>query len=260
MKSGLIILALCSVLYAETASLIEQAQAAWQDRDKPGQTKKSIDLWEEAVRANPSHVEWQIALAKAMGRAVRHATTLEERRQWADRARNVAEKAIEKDPSNSDAFAVYGEALGQWANAHKGIHSLKAVREAVKALEHAISLNPKNAYAHMLLASFYREAPSVVSVGDKTKALDQAKKAVEFGPGYAINHLVLAKVYLDLDRKKEAIAQLQIIGNLTPPPDAVPETRADQQTAGQLLQDLGVAPAAVPCGQTGGYCSEQDHS
>jgi tetratricopeptide (TPR) repeat protein len=246
-------------VYAD-GSLEQQAQLAWQERDKPGQTEKAVDLWQQAAAADPARGDLWIVLTKAMGRAVRHAQTLEERRQWADRARDAAQKALARNAPSSDAYAAYGEALGQWADAHKGVHSLKAVSQAVEALKRAVALNPENAYAHMLLASFYREAPSVISVGDKGKAYKHARLAVLYGPGYAINHLVLARVDLDLDQKVEAIKELQLILAMTPPDDAVPETQADQETAQKLLQDLGVLPASIPCGQAGGYCSEQDHS
>jgi hypothetical protein len=96
-------------------------------------------------------------------------------------------------------------------------------------------------------------------VGDKQKALEEAKLAVEDGPQYAIDHLVLARSFLDFGKKEEGIAQLQIIVNLRPPADAVPETRADQETALAMLKDLGVAVNAAPCGQAGGYCSDQEH-
>jgi tetratricopeptide (TPR) repeat protein len=198
-------------------------------------------------------------LTKACGRAVRHAATSAESKQWADRAREYGAQAVQKAPLSTDAYAAYGEALGQWADAHKGIHSLKSVRLAVDALKKAIELNPRNAYAHMLLASFYRESPAVISVGDKGKALEEAKFSVEYGPQYAIDHLVLARCFLDLEKKEEGIAQLQIILNLTPPADAVPETRADQETAQTMLKDLGIAISSTPCGQAGGYCSDQAH-
>ena len=128
--------------------------------------------------------------------------------------------------------------------------------DAVEALKLAVTLKPENAYAHMLLASFYREAPGVISVGDKAKAYEHAKLAVLYGPQYAINHLVLARVELDRGEKDEAIKELQLTIALPPPADAVPETRADQDAAQKQLQELGVTPA---CGQEGGFCSEQEH-
>lgn len=245
-------------LHAE-GNLEQQAQAAWQERDKPGQTEQAIRNWEQTAQAEPERADLWISLAKAMGRAVRHSKTSKERRDWADRARAAAGKAVEKAPASSDAYAVYGEALGQWAEAHKGVHSLKAVRQAVDALKRAVSLDPKNAYAHMLLASFYREAPGVISVGDKAKALEHARLAVEYGPEYAINHLILARVDLDRGQKEEAIEQLQAIAALTPPTNAVPETLSDQETARAMLKELGAPPTAISCGQLGGYCSGQEH-
>jgi len=246
-------------LHAETGFLAQQAELAWQSRDKPRQTERAIRLWEEAVRAEPGRGELWVCLAKACGRVVRHSATSAERTRWADRALEYGSQAVRKAPLSSDAYAVYGEALGQGADAHKGIHSLKSVRQAVAALKKAVALDPKNAYAHMLLASFYRESPSVISVGDKPKALEEAKLAVEYGPQYAIDHLVLARSLLELGKKEEGITQLRIIVHLTPPADAVPETRADQETARTMLRGLGVAISTVPCGQVGGYCSDQEH-
>jgi tetratricopeptide (TPR) repeat protein len=240
-------------------SLAQQAQTAWQERDKLGQTEKAIELWQQSLKSDPTQSQVWISLAKAMGRAVRHAGTADEKRRWADQAKVTALIAAQNNPTSSEAYATLGEALGQWADAHKGIHSLSTVRQAVEALHQALKLNPENAYAHMLLASFYREAPGVISVGDKEKAYAHAKLAVQYGPDSAINHLVLAKIEIDRGQKDQAINELQAIMSLTPPDNSAPETHADQETAQKMLQDLGVAPIPPPCGQTGGYCSDPDH-
>ncbi len=248
---------LLSTVFVLASSPEEQAQLAWKSRDKPGQTETAIRFWSAAVQAEPKRADLWINLAKAEGRAVRHASTSEERKKWADSARVSADHAIRIDRQNAEAYAIYGEALGQWANAHKGIHSLKAVRQAIGALEKALSIDPRHAYAHMLLAEFYRQSPRFFSVGDKAKALHHAQLAVQYGPGYAINHLVLARAYLDLGKKDAAIAELQKVLTLSPPADAIPETRADQQTSAALLRTLGVNPVPAPCGEAGNACAEK---
>jgi tetratricopeptide (TPR) repeat protein len=253
----------------ENTDLMQQAEAAWQERDQEGRTLAAIALWEKALEKEPdSHKEVWIKLTKAMGRAVRHAADSKERMYWADRARQVGEQAVKENPREADAYAAYGEALGQWAQAHKGVRSLKAVRKAVRTLEKAVELDPHNSYAHMLLAEFYRQSPRFFSIGDKKKALQHACLAVGCGPGYAINHLVLARAYLDVGKKDQGVAELQKILNLAPPQDAIPETRADQETAREMLQALGIppavksepepAPAVNQCGGTSGYCTEQE--
>jgi tetratricopeptide (TPR) repeat protein len=263
----LLLLALIGPVFGAEGFLEQQAELAWQDRENPGKTEEAIHIWEQAARAEPGRADLQIALSKALGRAVRHAGSSPERQKWADQARAAAEKATLDDPSSAAAFAAYGEALGQWADAHKGVHSLGVVRQAVDALQKAIALNPKYAYAHMLLAEFYRQSPRVLSVGNKEKALEQARLAVQFGPGYAINHLVLARALLDVGKKEEGAAELQKISALPPPADAIPETRSDQRTAESMLKSMGFAPAskidASPagetphCGEAAGTCSEQ---
>jgi tetratricopeptide (TPR) repeat protein len=246
-----------SPLFAE-ASLADQAQAAWQARSQPGQTEASIRLFRQAAEAQPTNAELWIDLSKALGRAVRHATSIMEKRQSANEARRAAEKAVQLSPRNSEAYTVYGEALGQWAEAHNGVPSLHAVRLAVASLRKALALKPDNAYAHMLLASFYRQSPRIISVGNRAEALEEARLAVQYGPAYAINHLVLARVLLDAGNQEEAISELQKIVSLFPPADAIPETRADQETAQSMLRSMGIAPIPAPCGEPGtGACTEQ---
>jgi tetratricopeptide (TPR) repeat protein len=247
----------CSLFAYAESSLTQQAKLAWQSRDKPGQTEAAIRFWSTAVQAEPNRADLWIDLAKAEGRAERHAVTPEERKKWADSARVSANHAVRLDRQNAEAYTVYGEAMGQWADAHKGIHSLSAVRQAIGALQKAISIDPHHAYAHMLLAEFYRQSPRFLFVGDKEKALRHAQLAVQYGPGYAINHLVLARAYLDLGKKEEGITELQKVVMLSPPADAIPETHADQETATGLLRSMGITPMPGPCGEAGNACLEQ---
>ena len=244
-----------SSLCAETSPKA-QAEIAWEHRDQPGQTEAAIQDWTQALQAEPKRADLWIDLAKAQGRAVRHAETSQDRRKWADAARHSACQAVRLAPHDAEAYTVYGEAMGQWANAHKGFYSLSAVRRAIYALQKAISIDPRHAYAHMLLAEFYRQAPRFLSVGDKKKALRHAQLAVQYGPNYAINHLVLARAYFELQRKNDGIAELQRIVALSPPTDNIPETMADQDTAKKMLASLGVVPVVADCGQAG-PCSEQ---
>ncbi len=250
-------------------SFEDQADASWTKRDVKGQTETAIAMWTEALNDSPHRAEILVKLTKACGRAVRHSEAPAEKIKWADQAREFAEKAVAENSQSSDAYAVQGEALGQWAEAHKGIHSPAAVKTAIQSLKKAIALNGNNAYAHMLLSQFYRETPRVLG-GNKAKALDEGKLAVADGPGYAINHLALAKAYLAQGQKKACVAELETTLTLTPPEDAVQETKADQESARTLLKSLKVPVSDTPpkplpsgkshqssCGEMGGICSEK---
>lgn len=244
----------------EASTPEQQAEAAWAQRAAAGRTEKAFTLWIQAVSADPSNTGLWISAERAGARLTRHAGTREQKRRWADRTRDCAEKAVQQNPQSSEAYACLGEALGQWADTHKGIGSLKTVRRAVEALKKAVSLDPKNTRAHMLLSEFYRQAPSTLSVGDKAKALDEARLAVETGPQYAISHLALAEIYIDRGEQTAAAQELQTILALTPPPDAIPETRADQETARRLLKKLGVTVSDAAPLYAPGACTAADTS
>src|SRR4051812_12636414 len=87
-----------ALMAAEPGFLAQQAQLAWQERAKPGQTEQAIHLWKLALRAEPANAGLWIDLAKAESRAVRHAANAAQEAQWADEALAASEKAIEKAP------------------------------------------------------------------------------------------------------------------------------------------------------------------
>jgi len=223
------------------SSLQQQAEMSWAKREDPTQTKVAIQLWEKALEESPQNPSILVALAKACGREYRHADSKNERQSVSELALRYAKEATEVAPQNADAWTEYGEALAQKADFNKGLGGLKLVKQAVTALEKAVALNPKQSYAHMLLSQIYRQAPGrPLSIGNIDKSLEHGKLAVESGPNYAINHLALAKVYLELKEKEKAREQLELIAKLTPPDDNVPETKSDQETAKELLDKLQI--------------------
>jgi tetratricopeptide (TPR) repeat protein len=239
--SGAIVILLIGAGIAPAASspdLLRQAEQAWQHREDPYKTQTAIKAWEQVLEQSPNNSELYIRLTRACGRAYRNSVPSKEREYWANEARRYGELAVQKNPDRSEAYAEYGEALGQWAQAHKGVHSLGAVKMAMKNLNKAVALDPKNGFAHMLLAQFYEQSPSVISVGDKKKALEEAKLAVETRPDYAITRLTLAKIYLARGNKDDARKELETIVKMTPPKEFIPETKADQATARELLKNL----------------------
>ena len=116
------------MLIAES-SAAQEAAAAWAQRDQPGQTERAISLWEQALREDPKQNEVLIQLASSCGRIVRSAKTKSDRQRWAEKAKAYGAEAVARNPNNSQAYVEDAAALGQWAQARKGLGSLKA-REA----------------------------------------------------------------------------------------------------------------------------------
>ena len=222
-----------------------QASQAWAQRADPQKTVEAIHLWQKALQENPKETELLIRLTMACGAAYRQATDRERRIYWADQARRFAERAVKENPEKSWAYAALGEALGQWADVHRGFHSLGAVKRAVEALQKAIQLDSTNFYAHMLLSQFYDQAPKLFSVGNKSKGLEEARLAVKYGPQYAIAHLALARNLKDTGHKEDSIEQLKYVLGMPAPPDAVPETKSNKEDACKALKEDGIS-CAIP--------------
>src|SRR5438552_3370860 len=106
---------------------VYQANREWRFRRLPGHTEAAIEHWKRAVKLDPEHSGVYIALTRACGRAYRHSSTQRDQQHWADEGRIFGALAIANNSHSSQAYAEYGAALGQWAEAHKGIHSLHAV-------------------------------------------------------------------------------------------------------------------------------------
>jgi len=256
-QRGFLMIVIFSFLIAQSASS-QQADAAWAGR--------AIGLWQKALKETPDPSNVLINLTKACARMYRQSKDDKEKAHWVELARTYGAEAIAKNPDNSDAYAEYAAALGQWAQEHKGIHSVKVVRQSIEMMKKSIALNPRNPTPHMLLAEMYRQAPNWISKGDKQKALEQAHLAAQYGGAYALNHVVLAKALADNGHKDEAIHELQIAIQLKAPADAVPETKSDQEDAREMLKKLGASAAAAPseespfaeksCDKADGVCKD----
>ena len=255
-----ILLLVTTQLHAQSF-LAQQAQLAWDHREEAGQTQQAINLWQQAFKAEPNHPEFLIPLVRAANRAFRHTQDRKEKERLAEEAVHFGENAIAKNPNSSEAYAEYATALGQWAQANKGFHSVKVVRKSIDMMKKSIELNPRNPTPHMLLAEMYRQAPNWISKGDKQKALEQARLASQYGSAYALNYVVLAKALLDTNHKEEAIHELQTAIQLQAPPNAIPETKSDQEDAHEMLKKLGASAAGAPlaensCEKVDGVCKD----
>ena len=111
MNRSCIILSLCLISPTHAlAGPMEDAQAAWAQREQPGQVEKAIALWEQAAATSPEAHIW---LAKATGRLYRRSDSKQEKRKWAEMSRDHAQKAVEKNPQSAGAYTMLGMALGQ---------------------------------------------------------------------------------------------------------------------------------------------------
>ena len=180
--------ALCSMyfripLVAAESLPAQQAATAWEHRDQPGKTEEAIHLWQEALKTAPER-DTTCLDRFSQSRGSRGAS---QQRAWraskvGGRSKIIGGKSDREKSAKRRSLCGLRRSAGTMGE-HAQRRAQPRRREAGRGrrCKKSIALNPKYAYAHMLLAEFYRQSPRVISVGDKQKALEQARLAVEDG-------------------------------------------------------------------------------
>ncbi len=126
-----------------------------------------------------------------------------------------ANKAIEKKPDQEEGYFWKAVLLGQIGQ-HKGIiQSINTAYEMKATLEKCLEINPNNPYTYHILATLYLKVPKHLFFGDKYKALELAKKAVELEPQSANLWWGLYLAYIEVNQKEETKKVLRKILTLT---------------------------------------------
>lgn len=123
--------------------------------------------------------------------------------------------------------------LGQLQGLWKSIGIIDPLREN---MEIAARLNPKVDHGgpYRALGKLYFELPVILG-GDKNRALDYLKRAVENGPLFMENYLYLAEILKARGESAEALATLRRLSRLMNTSSAI----GDPETANQAKQLLG---------------------
>lgn len=211
----------------EAYRLYLEGRQAWYGRSPEG-LKKSIDLFRQAIAADPNYSlayagltdTYVVSPSYGIGISYRQARIL---------ADETSQKAVELDDASSEAHSARALALGysrRWP-------------EADQEFRRAIQINPNNAsthyfYAYALLIpqkrinealSEYRVAllldplSSVVNMnyavaltiaGRNQDALTQFRKLLDSDPSFAPTHFYLSQYYAVNGRFSEAIAELKL--------------------------------------------------
>jgi len=140
-------------------------------------------------------------------------------------ADDYARRCILADSTKSNGHTWRAAALGNIAMFEGGKEKIKLTYRIRDALASAIRLNPGDDIAYSILGSFYLALGNVTWVerqlaavflgrlpdGGYPEAEENLKKAIALAPEVIRNHCELGKVYLEMDRKHEALEQFRIV-------------------------------------------------
>ncbi len=145
------------------------------------------------------------------------ATNKATRASLAEQGIGAAQEAIARETNSAPAHYYLGMNLGELATT-RGLSALRLVsrmeREFVRARELDEALDWAGPDRNLGL--LYRDAPSIGSVGSRSKARVHLKRAVELAPQYPENRLNLAEAYLKWGEPANARRELVALQDVWP--------------------------------------------
>jgi len=165
------------------------------------------------------------------------ATTADEKLAAYDRGRELGKRAVELAPKSHDAHIWYAINTARWGETKgilRSLFLLPTVKEEIRIL---LELNPRSVRAHVLAGNVFLEVPGFAG-GDRVKAEEHFKKALEVDPRFTGARLDLARVYIADTRYADARRELQRVVNETTPTIVADWTVKDAPRARKLLESI----------------------
>jgi len=117
--------------------------------------------------------------------------------------------ALAIDSGSAPAHYYLGMVIGQFADTKRNLSALRMVKDMEREFMAARALDKHFDYGgpSRNLGLLYRDAPSIVSIGSRTKARQYLEESVDLAPEFPENQLNLIESYLKWDYKTEAQRQ-----------------------------------------------------
>jgi tetratricopeptide (TPR) repeat protein len=246
----------------QTADLIAEGDAKWEQRTDPANIRAAIAAWEKAAEAEPNNAELLVKLTRAnyfladgflRNDDKEYLKTMDLGVKWGERAMVAASsefeakmrggtkypEAVKVMPKEGvPAMYWYASSLGKWAK-KKGFAVLLGQKDNVKAtMDRALELDPEFYYGgpHRYFGAYYAIAPSFAG-GDLEKAQVHFKKSLEISPEYIGTKVLWAENLATKQQDEETFDRL-LAEVLAAPDNGIPELTPEIMVEKQKAKDL----------------------
>jgi tetratricopeptide (TPR) repeat protein len=165
------------------------------------------------------------------------AVTPEDKLAAYDRGREIGRRAVELAPKSHDAHLWYAINTARWGETQGVLRSLFLLPTIREELTILLGLDPRSVRAHTLAGNVLLEVPGFAG-GDRAKAEEHFKKALEVDPRFTNARVDLARVYIADARYADARRELQRVVAETKPTVVADWTVKDAPRARKLLESI----------------------
>jgi tetratricopeptide (TPR) repeat protein len=236
--ASLLALALAATALAAPQELLDQAAAAYARRADPQSARQAVELYGQALAADPYSEEAAWKLCRAwywLGSHLPEDKALEP----FEKAVEAAKQAVAINPESMAGHYWLGVAYGSYGKAKGVMKSLALVDPIKEEMAWVIKKDPayEKGGPYRVLGRLYFKLPGLMG-GSTAKAIENLKIAVQHGPQRWINHLYLAEVYLKEGQKDLAKPLLEQIAAGQAEAGLEAELADWQAEARKLLKEL----------------------
>lgn len=210
--------------------------------------KEALDKYLEVLRYQPTNLPALIKTSELHSKLGKRQPTKEKQKQYYHSAKSYALKALQVNPSSSDANFVMAVAMGRITQIASGDEKIKGVKDIKLYAEKSIRFDPNSYKGYTVLGKWHFEVSNLsavekwlvkVAFGSLPDAsLDEAirnyEKSKQLNPALLLNYLELAKSYHRKDKDAKAIEHLEALLKL---PDLTSDDATIRREAQKLLKE-----------------------
>jgi tetratricopeptide (TPR) repeat protein len=240
-----IVLLYLSVLGAFTTAAhvdIEQppadADALYRARADVESARRAADMWTGRLRANPSDFEAAWKLARADYWLGGHAAQ-RDRKSYLEAGIAAGRAAVSAQPSRPEGHFWIAANMGALAESFGLRQGLKYRGDIRDELMTVLKLDAgfQQGSADRALGRWYFKVPGLFG-GSKKKSEEHLRRSLTYNQNSIASRYFLAETLLEMDRKAEAISELERVAALPPDPEWEPEDKEFKAQAQRLLTTL----------------------
>ncbi|MBI5523833.1 MAG: hypothetical protein HY910_14490 [Desulfarculus sp.] len=234
----LLALFLGSLALAAPQEIMDQAAAAYTQRADQAKAKQAVELYAQALAADPQSDEAAWKLSRAWYWVGSHLPE-DQALEPFDQAVQAAKQAVASKPDSLAGHFWLGVAYGSYGRVKGVMKSISLVDPIKEEMAFVIKKDP--AYEaggpYRVLGRLYFKLPGLLG-GGTDKAIENLRIAVKHGPQRWLNHIYLAEALIKDGKKDEAKALLEQV--VAGPAEAglEPEYADWKAEAQKLIKDL----------------------
>lgn len=214
------------------------ADALYAQRADLARAKQAAGIWAGRLQRDPGDFDaaWKLARAHYwLGtRGPR-----KERREFLETGVEAGRTAAAIQPRKPEGHFWMAANMGGLADGfglRQGLRYRKPIREALATIL-ALNAGYQQGSADRALGRWYYKVPALFG-GSRAKSEQHLRRSLVYNPNSIASRFFLAETLLGLDRRAEAIAELQRVRDLKPDPEWIPEDHDFKQQGERLLVTL----------------------